>query len=197
VIALVPNSWGSTLFEYNPHHEPGGSPKGGQFARARATGLLAGGRAVMVRPGQSVNIAEIGSRRFLFNAKSGHLALGMEQIKPDGDEDDPEGSHGVALSDAGGGVGRSYDRFQLRGMVGSRRTADGLRVGVWIAQVPEDAVERSDALAAFAGWLRRNGAPENTEVTGTYVPGLGYVTGPVRKTVATGRRGLRDMETLG
>lgn len=34
----VPNSWGSQrLREFNPNHEPAGSPKGGQFASAKST----------------------------------------------------------------------------------------------------------------------------------------------------------------
>jgi hypothetical protein len=38
---LTPNSWGSPVREFNRNHEPAGSPKGGQFARATTprTGL--------------------------------------------------------------------------------------------------------------------------------------------------------------
>lgn len=41
MIALVPESWGSALLEYNPNHEPKGSPKGGRFAKATGSGATA------------------------------------------------------------------------------------------------------------------------------------------------------------
>lgn len=38
MITLVPNSFGSPVREYNPHHEPKGTSKGGQFAKAPGGG---------------------------------------------------------------------------------------------------------------------------------------------------------------
>jgi thioredoxin reductase (NADPH) len=43
MITLIPNSWGSKpLREFNKCHEPGGSPKGGQFTSAKAGGCGGG-----------------------------------------------------------------------------------------------------------------------------------------------------------
>jgi|OpeIllAssembly_1097287.scaffolds.fasta_scaffold00231_13 hypothetical protein len=35
---ITPNSWGSEIKEFNPNHEPAGSPKGGQFAPKKSGG---------------------------------------------------------------------------------------------------------------------------------------------------------------
>ena len=42
MITLVPNSFGSPVKEFNPHHEPAGSAKGGQFAKASGAPPLGG-----------------------------------------------------------------------------------------------------------------------------------------------------------
>jgi hypothetical protein len=44
---LIPNSWGSSIREYNSNHEPGGTAKGGQFAKTSGAAPLSGTRPVI------------------------------------------------------------------------------------------------------------------------------------------------------